>query len=347
MMNKDDKKHRIMELWQTCFHDSDTFVDFYFSEKYKDENAIAVIENGQVLSALQMIPYMSQCWGKPFSVCYIAGASTNPDVQGRGLMSGLLRRSFKEMYLRGVAFSILIPAEPWLFEYYARFGYTSVYYENKEHFHIPAEKISKEQDFESFPVSILYEYFSSKQNLTSCSVLHDWNDFQAIIKDIELEGGAIVSVSCENKITALAFVLYDGNCIFIPDCLYDDEISKNTLFEKCAARFRCGDIIYRKVSDKKGQAYGMARIIRVEDMLKVWAALFPEYSCSLSVTDAIISDNNALFVIEKGKCSKYPLDTGMETIDIHELTSLLLTGEDKNGRYSFPKQRPSMSLMFS
>lgn len=348
-MDKDEKKHCIAELWRTCFHDSKAFVDFYFSEKYKDENAMTVIENGQVLSALQMIPYTSTCWGKTFPVSYIAGASTHPDVQGRGVMSGLLRSSFGEMFKRGIAFSVLIPAEMWLFKYYSRFGYASVYFENNVRFHIPVTKKWSEKDSEELPLSLLYEYFYRKQLLNSCCILHDWDDFRAIVKDIESEGGAVIAESQGNRVTALAFALYDGSRVFIPEWMYDDESSKKVLLEKCSDYFGCSNVLCRSVSDKEGKAYGMARIIRVEDMLTIWAALHPECSCSLSVTDEIISENNALFVIGEGTCRKQSLISGMEAMDINTLSSLLLMGENKNGNgcCPFPRQQPSMSLMFS
>ena len=82
-------------------------------------------------------------------------------------------------------------------------------------------------------------------------------------------------------------------------------------------------------------------------MFSVWASLFPECSCRLPVIDEIIPENNGLFVVERGVCYKKSLDAGTEAMDIGRLTALLLLGEDKNGRCPFPRQQPSMSLMFS
>lgn len=345
-MDKQEKRRRVMELWKSCFHDSDAFVDFYFSEKYADENVVSVWENDRLLSALQMIPYTSTCWGAVFPVSYIAGASTAPDVRGRGLMSGLLRQSFRVMFGRGVAFTILIPAEPGLFDYYARFGYAPVYYGREVSFDISVEKYAEPKE-KPLSRSSMYEYFFRRQLSSSCSVLHDRKDFEAIVKDFESDGGAVVSVSSRDRIIALAFAQYDGTRVFIPEWVYDDDISKNALLAKCANRFRCRDIFCRIPSGPDGKAYGMARIIRVEDMLKSWASLFPECSCQLSVVDEVIPENNGLFVVEKGVCYKNSLDAGTEAMDIGRLTALLLLGEDKNGRCPFPRQQPSMSLMFS
>lgn len=345
-MDKQEKRRHVMELWKSCFHDSDAFVDFYFTEKYVDENVAAVWEKGRLLSALQMIPYTSTCWGAVFPVSYIAGASTAPDVRGRGLMSGLLRQSFREMFARGVAFTVLIPAGQGLFDYYTRFGYTPVYYGREISFSFPVEKYAESEE-RPLSRSLIYEYFSCRQHSSSCTILHDRRDFEAIARDIESEGGAIVSVSSHDRITALAFAQYDGTCIFISEWMYDDPFSRTALLEKCASRFRCSKIRCRMISDKQGRAYGMARIIRVEDMLKVWASLCPECSCRLPVTDEIIPENNGLFVVEKGVCYKKSLDIGTEAMDIGRLSALFLMGEDENGCCPFPRQQPSMSLMFS
>ena len=107
-----------MELWRRCFEDTDEF---------SDANSLIYEENGKALSALQMLPYPMRWENVTVDTSYISGACTLPDVRNRGFMTLLLQNALQEMYDRGIAFSTLIPAEDWLFGYYAGQGYVTVF----------------------------------------------------------------------------------------------------------------------------------------------------------------------------------------------------------------------------
>lgn len=65
--------------------------------------------------------------GEDIHTAYISGACTHPDYRNRGVMHELLSQAFARMLHNNVALSTLIPAEPWLFDYYARSGYAPVF----------------------------------------------------------------------------------------------------------------------------------------------------------------------------------------------------------------------------
>lgn len=51
-------KEQVRQLWETCFNDDEAFVDLYFRLRYTDQINKAIIEDGKVISALQMISYL-------------------------------------------------------------------------------------------------------------------------------------------------------------------------------------------------------------------------------------------------------------------------------------------------
>ena len=61
--------------------------------------------------------------GEDIHTAYISGACTHPDYRNQGVMHELLSQAFARMLHNNVALSTLIPAEPWLFDYYGRSGY--------------------------------------------------------------------------------------------------------------------------------------------------------------------------------------------------------------------------------
>ena len=117
-------KDEVKALWKLCFTDSDEFTDLYFDLRYKDDINMAVREEGKIISALQMISYPMTFCGETIATSYVSGACTHPDYRSHGAMRRLLRLTHRRMYDDGILLSTLIPAEKWLFGYYAKSGYT-------------------------------------------------------------------------------------------------------------------------------------------------------------------------------------------------------------------------------
>lgn len=129
------EKTKVKELWQLCFHDDERFVNLLFDNLYRDENTICFEKGGKVTTALQMLPYCISFGETSLDVSYISGAATRPEYRNRGLMGRLLKESFEIMRSRNIPLSALIPAESWLYDYYASKGYASVFSVRNSIFH--------------------------------------------------------------------------------------------------------------------------------------------------------------------------------------------------------------------
>lgn len=125
-------KEQVRRLWATCFHDSEAFMDLYFGCRYADSLNEYMESDGQVMAALQRIPYRLTYEGMNVPVAYISGACTHPAYRERGVMRKLLAQAHQSMFREGVLFSTLIPAEEWLKGYYARSGYTLCFQRRKK-----------------------------------------------------------------------------------------------------------------------------------------------------------------------------------------------------------------------
>ena len=87
-----DKKQQIVNLWRTCFGDSEAFISLYFDRVYKDENAMTIEKDGKIVSALQIVPHTMTYLGTEISVGYISGACTTPEERGKGLCDNSCKR---------------------------------------------------------------------------------------------------------------------------------------------------------------------------------------------------------------------------------------------------------------
>ena len=137
---------QLKSLWKSLFGDTEAFISLFFHEVVCEENIRVLEEKGRILSALYMLPYPFRIWNQEVTASYISGAGTLPEAQGRGLMRRLLIDSFKEMEHRQIPLSILIPAEPWLYGFYEKSGYATVFAYNQQ-VYPPKEQHLEEEGF--------------------------------------------------------------------------------------------------------------------------------------------------------------------------------------------------------
>ena len=131
-MNPLDRRQLSREIWQEVFGDDDAFLDLYFGHVYQDSETDLLINYGGAPKAIAhtgRVSYTFRLWGERIEAAYISGAATISRERGRGLMPSLLRSAHTKMYQTGKLFAFLIPAEPWLYDYYQRkFDYAKVCY---------------------------------------------------------------------------------------------------------------------------------------------------------------------------------------------------------------------------
>ena len=216
-------KDEVKALWKLCFTDSDEFTDLYFDLRYKDDINMAVREDGKIISALQMISYPMTFCGETIATSYVSGACTHPDYRSHGAMRRLLRLTHRRMYDDGILLSTLIPAEKWLFGYYAKSGYTPRFGYVMERVNveklIPSGSYRVEEEDEAS--AELYQYFDNRMRERACCMLHSYEDFLVIMADLRLGGGKVLVARRADRIAGMAFVVMDAGSLYIKELLAD------------------------------------------------------------------------------------------------------------------------------
>jgi GNAT superfamily N-acetyltransferase len=118
---------QVAKLWKSCFHDSDAFIRLFFNKLYHPKQTFTLLRNGQVIAALQVLPYtLTPPQGDtPLRLAYIVGCCTHPQYRSRGLMRRLIHDALADARRKGFDLATLIPASTSLFEYYAALGFTT------------------------------------------------------------------------------------------------------------------------------------------------------------------------------------------------------------------------------
>lgn len=51
------KKDAVLKLWRECFDDSDQYVDMFFSEVYRDDDALLLEQDNRPISSMLLQRY--------------------------------------------------------------------------------------------------------------------------------------------------------------------------------------------------------------------------------------------------------------------------------------------------
>ncbi len=303
------KRQQIIKLWQCCFKDTEAFIQLYFNEKYRDEDALLYEEEGKALSAMLMLPYPMTWCGTVISTSYISGACTHPSVRSKGIMKKLLADAFTHISEQGYILSTLIPAAPWLFDYYRQQGYSTIFdYTLKSYTLSPGKPFDMAKthvDHYEKLFDQIYTYFSRKTDARACAIQHSSSDFKTILEDLYMsEGRLIIANDKSENISGLMIARPDKNKININELLYDSEKEKEALLQKAADIWQIETAVYKLPPEQDAIPKGMARAINAMQMLTHYASYYPKKKFSIKLTDNQLIKNNNYYIIKNGTCSQ-------------------------------------------
>ncbi len=172
----------VRSMWKTCFDDTEKYMDLHFSKKYKPENTLLYFEGNICMAALQMLPYSIRFYNKIVPFYYLAGLCTLPEYRNRGCMGQLIKASFEVMRERQIPLCGLVPADDWLFDYYAKYGFETVFDA------APNTVNLKEILHKSNDIDEAYTLFDKQYQMADFYILKTSWDFEAIVSDYEDEG---------------------------------------------------------------------------------------------------------------------------------------------------------------
>lgn len=136
-----EEHNKVRPLYEEVFtEDSKGFVDYYFSEKTRDNDIYVVEEDGEICAMLHLNPYTLMVNGVEKQAHYIVAVATRKEYRGRGFMAALLRRALQDMYASGENFTFLMPAAEAI---YTPHDFRTVY-EQKRRVYNLADAVKKE-----------------------------------------------------------------------------------------------------------------------------------------------------------------------------------------------------------
>lgn len=106
-----EERGRTRALYQAAFpEDTERFVDFYYQYKTRDNQILALEQDGQIVSMLHRNPYTMIMNGYEFMADYIVAVATEKAFRHQGCMRKLLEKALNDMADQGMPFTFLMPA---------------------------------------------------------------------------------------------------------------------------------------------------------------------------------------------------------------------------------------------
>lgn len=119
---------RQKEIWKLCFGDSDSFIDFYFANRYIEDETLLLLHKGEIAAMLTMIPVKTvDSHNQSLNTTMLYAIATHPKYQNRGFATQLMEASTSYLRANTSGLSILVPASKELFEFYRRQGYRDAF----------------------------------------------------------------------------------------------------------------------------------------------------------------------------------------------------------------------------
>ena len=120
------KREGVRLLMQTVFKDRKEALDIFFSRVYAPAGNYCRIEEGQVISAAQALPYSVSYYGKRADAVYLYAVGTLPEFRGKHLISRLFKYMHRGFLCQNKVFATLLIEQEGLQAMYEKLGYAQV-----------------------------------------------------------------------------------------------------------------------------------------------------------------------------------------------------------------------------
>lgn len=354
---KEEEIESIKDIWSYCFNDTESFMKYYFNDKYKSENTVVALDEGKIISSLQLNQYKLLLNSKVYNTSYVVGVSTLPEGRGAGYMNKVMKFTLNELYKKGQLVSILMPID---YRLYRRFGY--------EHCYDQIEYTINTDDLKNFKssgkmiksnlsqIDDLMQIDRTFLNEVNGNVLKDEHYYENLFKEIQSEDGFLYIHEGNEKDGYIVYFLQEDK-MFVRELFYKNiDALKSMLKFIYNHNTQCKIVTIStptidkirfildnpKDSDIKIKPFMMGRVINVKKFIEdIDIEKDINSSFNLLIEDKFIDENNGLFKIsiQNKKVSVEQLDKkGAEKpqedfdikLDINTLTQLSFSYIDVN-----------------
>ena len=111
----------LKKMWKDIFKDDDSYIDLFFSYKFKEGNTFVIRDNGKIISTLYVEYTDIFIDEKIYKGAYFCGIATLSEYRKKGYAKKLIE--YAKENIKNVDIIYLIPANESLFDFYKEAGF--------------------------------------------------------------------------------------------------------------------------------------------------------------------------------------------------------------------------------
>ena len=116
---RNDDLPLLLELWLSSFEEKTEAAELFFERNLSYTHGYLAADGENIAAALYLVD--CRLCGKPAH--YLCGAATKSSFRRRGIMTELIEFALSDASARGDTYSVLLPANRGLYDYYGKRGY--------------------------------------------------------------------------------------------------------------------------------------------------------------------------------------------------------------------------------
>lgn len=222
-----EKREEVYQLYQECFHDTKEYMDYYFSEKTKDNEIVTLELDQEIRSMIHLNPYYVQFNHMREWLYYIVAVGTKEEYRKRGYMRTLLEQSLLDMYENEKPFTYLMPAA---YEIYAPYDFRTIYVQSRYKF----RPMNPNNSLQVKPfVELLNEQqqnvvdYVNQQLMAQFQVytIRDLNYYRRLAKEMAAAEGDLICFYDKDSVVAVISYMQEEDTVQVVESILD---MKNT-----------------------------------------------------------------------------------------------------------------------
>lgn len=357
------KKSDILKIWSECFPaDSPEWRRMFFDAVYADDEALTLNapDSNRAVSSLLLLSYAMTFRESTVGVAYIYGAGTLKKYRARGYMSQLIRQALSEASDRGDTFAVLIPASDALRQYYARFGFSTVFFSQPERY-TALHRFPYTGNYIDLPADApaLYDAFRRMMGVRPCCIQHSRAQFLTLMDDARMSGSVFTAVGepLSGEPLAMLWARHEtaSKTLRVCELLSRNNDAENAVLSALKRQFPDSPLtLLRQPSDnhiagRHLMPGGMARVVNAENALRAVARNNPATRLTVRLSDPLLTVNNGIYTLADGSLTITDTAGANTPVNLDltptVLTSMLFSSAPIAEITGLPAIRPAMSLM--
>ena len=323
---REEDKKIVKQLWSYSFQDSQSYVDYYFSDRYKASNNIVLEDNQTIVASLLINPYTLVLDGEEKKLSYIVGVSVFPEHRGKGYSSFLMKQTLSLLQERKDEMVLLMPIDTSI---YRRYGFINTF-----------EKVEKNN---TKHIDLLLKLYQQEMEKKIAYIKRTKEDFIIRISEWELEGGDMYLMYQENN--AIGYFMmhprYEKDTAMVQELIVTNHNAISSVINFLNHhQTQCKSAIIHPVNKnlfdlsigynnqilRKSHPFMMSRVLNAKEVLQ---GKYTEFFLELEgkkvfIEDFVLSENHGVFQFLNGDVVKVESSEWDMKLSIDALTLLTM-----------------------